>query len=525
MAKKKKKAKQPSGFKEQVAASAQPSAEKDINQLDTPSFRVFSGLVLLIVLVGLLAGNDYTSVWNGAEAVQLWQALSDAPSSWLSRFLHAVYDDGPLNLFYLRFFGIFFFLLSLIPVFFIGKRLFGKNTIWLALLLLGTSLLIPNVAKRATTDIYLFSSQVIFGMSCLMLIKSPNQAWSALGLLSWWAAFMFEPLGSLLFAVPFLIILWRSHPSGGQLFDWRWLVPAAIGAGVIAFVQPNHWQDSGIAFAWLRSGIGDYLLWQLVGILPFIGFVVGGIRDLLYKVKRGEEFSILLTAWILAALLSQSLTLNWAFALLAAKQLQLYFSPKYPFYSWVRGPAILHLVGVFFVLAISMVYSFFIFLGLGFRSLLMVSGLYWGMSLLGVIGLYAYNHRLLIGGPILAGALATALFWYQAGPLLQSKRGWQEAAVQMAGEKQSSGKPEPLLLYYPSNSSFPALSVYGVDEMGHVRLFSTEVEIKTALDQKEGIAILDVNLLEQWQLPATADTLSGWNDQLDAIKIQIVNPE
>lgn len=522
---KKNKAKKKASFKEQVVASSQSSAEKDINQLDTPSFRVFSGLVLLIVLVGLLAGNDYTSVWSGAEAAQLWQALSDSPTSTLSYFQHAVYDDGPLNLFYLRFFGIFFLLISLVPVFFIGKQLFGKNTIWLALLLLGISILIPNVAKRATADVYFFSSQVLFGMSCLILLKSPHWAWRALWLMSWWISFMLEPLGSLLFALPLLVLLWRSHPEGGKLVDWRLLVPGLIGLGAIAFIQPGHWMNEGISFAWLRSGYGEYLLWQLIGILPFIGFVVGGIRDLFYKVKRGEEFSILITAWILAALLSQSISLNWAFALLAAKHMQLYFSPKYPFYSWVRGPAILHLVAIFFILAMSMIFSFFTFLGLGFRSLLMVSGLYWGMSLLGVIGLYAYNHRLLLGGPILAGALASALFWYQAGPLLESKRNWNEAAVDMAKEQQSPNLREPLLLYYPVNAAFPAMSVYGLDKMDHVRLLPTEADAKAAIAEKEGIAIVPIDVLEQWNLTATADTLSGWNDQLEKVKIQIINPE
>jgi hypothetical protein len=525
MAKKKKKAKASASFKEQVAAASQSSAQKDINQLDTPSFRVFTGLVALIVLFGLLAGNDYTSIWSGAEAAHLWQALSDAPGSWLGRFLHAVYDDGPLNLFYLRFFGIFFFLLILVPVFLIGKRLFGKNTIWLATLLLVVSLLVPNLAKRATVDIYYFSSQLLFGMTTLILMKSPQALWRALWLLGWWVSFILEPLGSLLFALPLLVLLWRSHPEIGALRDWRLLVSALAGSVLIAFLQPDHWFDQGIAFAWLRSGYGKFLLWQLIGILPFIGFVVGGIRDLFYKVKRGEEFSLLLATWILAALLSQSLTLNWALALLAAKHMQLYFSPKYPFYSWVRGPAILHLIGIFFVLAMSMVYSFFTFLGQGFRSLLMVSGLYWGMSLLGVIGLYGYNHRLLIGGPILAGALATALFWYQAGDLLESKRSWNETAVEMAQEKQSPNRPEPLLLYHPADAPFPAMAVYGIDKMDHVRLLSSETELEAAIGEKTGIAILPTTLAEQPVIPATTDTLSGWDDRLEAVKVQIVSPQ
>lgn len=527
MAKKKKQAKPGTSPKAKAGKVETPdSGKRDINNLDSPSFRVFSGLVAILFLFGIFAKNDTTSIWQGAEAWNLWQALSDQPTAWLTQFLHAVYDDGPLSIFYLRFFGVFFFLATLLGSFFIGRRLFGKNTIWLALLLTGASLLVPNLAKRASTDIYLFSSQLLFGMSTLIFLKDSSAPWRLLWLGSLWLSFALEPLGSLLFAVPFLLLLGRSHPQGILLANWQLWLPALAGIGLLAVLQPSPWLEPGLSFGWLRSGYLKFIGWQGIAMLPFIGFVIGGLRDLFYKVKRGEEFSLLLTAWILSALLSQSPTLSWVLALLAAKQIQLYFNPRYPFAAWVRGPAILHLILVFFVLAGGMIYGFFEFRGAGFRSLLAVSGLYWGMGVLGVIGLYGFNHRLLIGGPILAGVLLTVLFWFQVGPLLESKRGWSSAIVTLAKSRQSEDNPESLLLYYPSpKEPFPATAVYGLDKMRKVSLINSEEALQSALERPAGFLILEQSTAEQFNAPSTADTLSGWNDRLEEVRYQLIVPE
>lgn len=527
MAKRKKRAKQGDRAKLSKAQSGDGSAiKKDINQLDSPSFRVFSGLVAIFFLAGLLALNDTTSIWSGAEAWTLWQALSETPNSWLTAFLHAAYDDGPLSIFYLRFFGIFFFLLTLVGSFFIGKKLFGKNTIWLALLLLGASLLVPNVAKRASADIYLFSSQVLFGMSTLVYLKAPADPWKWLWWGSLWLSFIIEPLGSLLFAIPFILVLMRSHPQSAALRKWPVWLPALAGLAILTALQPGRWMDPGLSFGWLRSGYLKYLAWQGGAILPFIGFVIAGIRDLFYKVKRGEEFSLLITAWILSALLAQSITLSWVLAILAAKQMQLYFNPKYPFAAWVRGPAILQLVLAFFIIALGMIYGFWAFRGIGFRSLVAAGGLYWGMGLLGVIGLYGFNHRLVIGGPVLAGVLLVLLSWLQLGPILESKRSWGPEIIDLAESKQNENLPESLQLFYqPEQEKFPGLAVYGLDQMGKVEILSTEAELRAAVDRPAGILVLEQTTAGQMNIPAGVDTLSGWNDQLEAVRYQLIVPQ
>lgn len=512
-----------------AAKSGQPEGDrpKDISQLDTPGFRVFSGLAALLFLVGLLAMNDATTIWDGAEAKNMWEALSDRPSSWLTYFLHAVYDDGPISVFYLRFFGLFFFLLTLIATFFIGKKLFGKNTTWLTLLLVGASLLLPNLAKRAATDIYLFNSQLLFALATLIYLKSPAAGWKMLIWCSLGLSFILEPLGSLLFAIPYGVLLGRSHPQAKLLQAWKLWGPALAGLVVLGLLRPVPWIDQGISFAWLRSGYLHFLSWQLLAVLPFVGFVAGGIRDLFYKIKRGEEFSLVILAWILSALLAQSVSLSWVLALLAAKQMQLYFDPKYPFFSWTRAAAILQLILAFFVLVGGMIYGFWEFKGPGFRALLAMSGIYWGMSFLGVIGLYGLNHRLLIGGPVLAGVLLTVLFWFQVGPLLERKRQAVPASVDLAKSKQSTQQPEPLSLYYPAEEQkqFPAMAVYGLDKLRAVKFLPTTETLSAALADRAGILILEGAVGKQLNIPASADTISGWNDHLEAVRYQVIIPQ
>lgn len=527
MAKRKKKAKQSkSAPLPDQQADTESAIKKDINQLDSSSFRVFSGLVAIFFLAALLAMNDTTSIWHGAEAWTFWQALSDQPNSWLTTFLHAVYDDGPISVFYLRFFGIFFLLLTLVGSFFMGKKLFGKNTIWLTLLLLGASLLIPNLAKRGTADIYLFGSQLLFGMGTLLFLKSPSGSWKFLWWSSLWLSFVVEPLGSLLFAIPYILVLLRSHPQGKLLGQWPVWVPALGGLAILGVLHPSPWIDPGLSFGWLRSGYLKYVGWQMLALLPFIGFAVGGIRDLFYKVKRGEEFSLVLAVWLLCALLSQSTTLSWVMAMLAAKQIQSFFNPKYPFAAWVRGPAILQLVLAFFVIALGMIYSFWEFRGLGYRSLLAASGLYWGMGFLGVIGLYGFNHRLVIGGPILAGVLLNLLFWTQIGPILESKRHWAPEMVNLAESRQDEDQPESLQLFYQAGQElFPNMAVYGLDQLRKVDILTTAEEVQNALNSPAGILVLEKTSAEQMNISVSADTLSGWNDRLEEVHYQLVDTQ
>lgn len=527
MARKKKKAKQQSTVGNTATGNPDKSAVKrDISQLDSPSFRVFSGLIVILFMAALLARNDTASIWHGAEAWTLWQALSSEPNSWLTAFLYQVYSDGPISIFYLRFFGIFFFLLMVVGNFFIGRKLFGKNTIWLALLLLGSSLLIPNIAKRATADIYLFSTQVLFGMSVLVYLKAPGTSWKILWWVGLWLSFIIEPLGSLIFALPFLLVLIRSHPQGGLLANWKVWGPALGGILVLYLLHPAPWIDPGLSLGWLRSTYWKYLSWQAVGVLPFLGFVVGAVRDLFYKVKRGEEFSLLLTAWLLSALVAQSPSLSWILAIIAAKQMQSYFDPRYPFAAWVRGPAILQLIAAFFTLVLGMIYGFWAFQGLGFRSLLAASGLYWGMCLLGILGLYTYNHRLLIGGPLLAGVLLNLLFWMQVGPVLETQRHWSPELVERAEQRQDDDQPESLQLYYRTDREpFPAAAVYGLDQLGKVELLTTEDELRAAVERASDFLILERSIAGQMPISPSADTLSGWNDRLEAVQYQLVIPQ
>lgn len=531
MAKKRKKKK---GSSKQKSLPVKPATEatdlpqrKDISQLDSPSFRVFSGIIALIFLANLLVTNGLTTVWSGAEAYNLWWAMGEesAPNAlaWWSRLL---YDDGPLALFSLRLSGPILLIAALGIGWWLGRRLFGKITIWLALLLLAASLLLPNLAKRATLDSWVFAAQLTFGLSTLTLLKqtrlSVQVAWVA-GLV---VALILEPLGSLLFAIPLILFLWRSHPEGRQLLNirlWGIVLLLVLGIGLLWGLP---WLDRGISFGWLRSGYGRYLGWQVVATLPFIGFVLGGLRDLFFKLRRGEEFAVLVSGWLLAALLSQSPTLSWVLALLAAKQMQLYFHPRYPFHAWVRGGALLQLILAFGAFFLAMVYGFWEFGAVGFRTALLVSSVYWGFCLAGAIGLYGFQHRLLIGGPILAGVGLTFMFWIWFYPLLESKRQWPLQLVEIAERQQNTTTTLPLIMPETVHDrSFPAVAVYARDRFDDVRLPATRADQQAAWVSTPGIYLLDSLDVMALSIPTSADTVSGWDDRGRRIWYQSAIPK
>ena len=99
---------------------------------------------------------------------------------------------------------------------------------------------------------------------------------------------MISPISSLIFLVGTATFIWIKHPNGKRLIKLNpWLAILVLGGGA-QFLGLLQWESDWLILAFTGSSIGKYLLYSLIGVLPFIGFVVGGIRDLIYKVGKGE---------------------------------------------------------------------------------------------------------------------------------------------------------------------------------------------------------------------------------------------
>ena len=371
-------------------------------------FNIFLWLCGGIFIINLLVMNEITTVWDGAEAFLLNQT--------------SLWTDSTNKLFWHRTLGGIGLIIILAGSFFLGKKIFGRESTWLMIMIIASSLLLPNLAKVFSLDIWLFGIQWIGLLSLILFCKQPRWTWGILFYVSLIFSILIAPWNSILLFCITGIGLYFYHPQGKRMvFLSPWLGSLVLIGLFYVTGRLGNW-ESLLYFGTYTSGMGKYLLFSFLGLLPFLGFVLGGIADILKKVKKKEEFSIILGTALFGSLLSQSLILQALLALLIAKQFQLYFDKNYPFKTIVQIGAILQLLIAFGLSTFMMMKGFVEFGGVGFRAGAGFSIVYWICSFVGVIGLYAMSRPYLIGGPVLSALAATFLFWLLINPLLETKR-------------------------------------------------------------------------------------------------------
>ncbi|MGB3800809.1 MAG: hypothetical protein WA952_13420, partial [Lewinella sp.] len=148
--------------------------------------------------------------------------------------------------------------------------------------------------------------------------------------------------------------------------------------------------------------------------------------------------SMIIGMAMVVTLLAQSLLFMYLVALLAGKQMQLYFSePNYPWKDWVRAASVVQLVAAFIAAFLLLTGGALSFPGDGFRAVLGMAAAYWIFSLLGVLGIFGDRRDFAIGGTVLAGMLTIMFFWVQVYPYLEVDRSWPEDLL-VAGVEPSS---------------------------------------------------------------------------------------
>jgi len=104
--------------------------------------------------------------------------------------------------------------------------------------------------------------------------------------------------------------------------------------------------------------------------------------------------------------LSFGLLPQWVFALLIARQLEGYVQKNYPYENLVKGFAILELVLSFALVFVAVFWGAMAGSG-GFGSLAWKGLLWWGPSVVGVLGLFMKKPGMYIGGPLFAAFLGS----------------------------------------------------------------------------------------------------------------------
>lgn len=393
-------------------------------------FQFFLWICSFFFFAALLIRLDVISPWHGAESMALDHALSnfrgESPISFLYHQLFswglAIDDSTQAIWLFPRLFSAVAVILTGMFTYKYGSRLFGSAGISLGLLSAGASLFLPFFGKVATPDALALLGQSGFLLTTYLAGADRERNYLLPAAIFLFVAGIAAPVSTLVFGLA--VILSARFILGGSK-QWLSMLLLLALPLVVLLLQGNQ----GVRSYWFWGGqplaYGKFIGYSLLGFLPITGWLLAGIRDLFFKVSRGEQAGRLLAAGLVISLVTQSLVFPLLLALLAGKQMQLYFREQnYPWKDWVRGGATVHLVLAFLGAFVGLLFSGISFPGAGFRAALGMGAAYWIFSLFGVIGLYGDKRDFSLGGALLAGLLGVLFFWVQVYPYFEAERNW-----------------------------------------------------------------------------------------------------
>jgi len=383
------------------------------------TFVAFAGLLCLI---NLFLMSDVALIWAGAETQIVTRAQSGEAGLILVDLARITGAADNLSGLGIRLPSIIWLVLAVIVFFLLGKRLFGKNNTLHGLLVLLSTFGLSTLGHFGSGDAWLLALHFIGILGVIAFLKKPGAPYRLLVYGAMLLSIWIDPLSSLLVWILFPVALVFMHPQGRRLIQLHPWFFAGISVLALHLTDGLNWLAPGQYLGWGRSSWWVFALGTILSALPFLGFFGAGLWDSIQKVRKREEWSILVLSWIVVCLLAQSPAVLGGIALLTGKHVSDYFRKNYPHGNIVKTIMLLHLVGFFFIATLLMLGGFSEFRGTGFRSGMAFSAVYWMLSFAAVIGLYGYNRRFVLGGTALAGLLATSLFWLQLFPLWEGRR-------------------------------------------------------------------------------------------------------
>ncbi len=450
--------------------------------------------------------NDVTSVLEGPEADNIYfaqQFLKGAFSGFDSTFqmpkemLIKNYEEVGFDLFLLRLPGVLLLILALLGFFWWGKKLFGKATILLTLLIVSSTFLIIPASKFVADDVWLLAFQLMSFTSLILLLKQPIWRWRILFWIFTILGILVNPISALVFSFGMYLFLVIAHPNGKKMLSVWDVLFGLIILSAVYFLKGFEVYSSRSFFHYFNTTPRDYFLAHLIGVLPWFAFLPAGIIDIIQKLRKREELAIISIAFLFFSIMSYGLILQVAFAFLIAKQLENYFKPNYPYTNLVKSFVVLNLFFSFALVSALLLAGYDTFGVIGFRSRMGTGGVYWAFGFLAVIGLFGNNRKMIIGGMALSGSLSMLLFWTQISPLLENYRDLPEKLA-IAIDSLSSGTKSQVYFHesfyidgslskrqeiYLNNKNIDSRPLYEIDSLKReTRIFVLEEDAYSKLD-------------------------------------------
>jgi len=365
--------------------------------------------------------NDITSFLDGVEVNVLSNIQNGTSENNLTHWLvGAVYDSLGLSEFALRLFNPIVLILTFVGFYFMSKKIFGTYSSIYTLLILGSSLLLPNISKLINGDVMLFAAQLFYFLATIYALKFQTITWKIAQVAI--AIIGASILPQSMFVVVFLmhIALYFTHKNGKSL-----LIPgiaSLIAIPLVAVLTQGSVFGSEAGFMLKQISVIKRYGFLLLSMLPFLGLIGAGFIDMSKKMRKGEELSTLIFVWIVAGVVDGGFFFLSGLAFLSAKQLMSYLHPNYPYKTIIKGYGIVHLVLFFCVAILGMLNAQYAIGKVGYQAIMMVTCVYWIPSLVSVFGMYGFKKAQMEGGMILAGLLFSFFFWLHVNPILENQR-------------------------------------------------------------------------------------------------------
>ena len=420
---------------------------------------------IFLTVVNLLVYNDVASFWPvEKELLTTITATNEMPTNIAplpAPVLALLNDTFPLHALILRFPAALAILLILSGVYFLGRRIFGEPAARMTSLVGATSFLLLTLGKLAGVDAWLVAAQVFQVLGLIYYLKKPELEWSIRSNIPFFLGCYLAPIPMFLWTGTLCLLLGMGHKSGRNLLKPIFFGPLLVAVGITLFSGGLSWDTPGLFMAWPRIEIGEYILYNVLALLPWLAFLPAAIWDSIKKVRQREELSTIYISLFLAAIISGTATLQIVLALMIGRHILFYFQKGYPYQTIVRALVVIHFVLAFFGLfAFIMLAGYVQFGSLGYRAAITVAIAYWGGSLVSVTGIFSNNQGRVVGSLSVAAMIGFLMFWLNAFPLVENRRGWEKVMVEKASAFRSPDTKKILLIKEGDTEERHGPSVY-----------------------------------------------------------------
>jgi len=462
--------------------------------------RYFLWTIAGLFLFNLLVMNGSVMLWDEDEAAYAGFAANMLQSGdWLiPQFewsdihrkppLHfwtiaLSYKIFGINEFATRLPSVLAILSTVFVVFFIGKKVFGRDVALTASIVLMASLFIPNIAKIAVVDSSLLFCETLAVLSLLVYLRSPEWKWNLLFWLSIATGLLLKGPPILILTGGLWVFLFIFHPQRKRLIGthpWIFLplalLPLLLWGYLVWLRDPEYiqWILDWYIFKRVGGSVmgqsgppGYYLLIIVLSFLVFLPVLPAAFWDFFKRLRQRDEITLMLAGWLIfgwwfyellpSKLPAYAIAALPAVAILISRQLLEIDKKDYAYQKLTSIFSVIFVL-LFFLVAVSLIYAAFILIGREAAvRVIFLMFLLWPLSFISGTLMFAKRYVYGIGGLILTGVLFTTFAWMILMPHIEPHR---NAPLRLAQQTATIAPDGATIILGDDFSELPSIPFY-----------------------------------------------------------------